>query len=651
MAMAMFKFEEFELDRARYQLRRAGRNLKLEKIPMELLILLVAKNGHLVTRPEIVKRLWSDQVFVDTEHGINTAIRKIRQVLRDDPERPRFVETVTGKGYRFIAPVTEISEPSANDSGTLQIVNSPDAVSSSDSGSIGAQAAKMDPAEQDTAAETNSLRNRKKTFRIAALGTVAVIGLIVVTIIGWNARGWRDRFQSRTTKPRIAALAVLPLENLSGDPGQDYLAAGLTDELITMLAKNSTLRIISRTSVMQYKGVHRPLRDIARELGVDGILEGSVARTETRVHMTIQLIHAPSDTHVWAESYDRNVDTIVSLPRDTAQTIAKQLNSAAASVRPQRLINPEAHDAYLRGRYYWISFKTSKAGEYFKKAVELQPDYALGWSGLSDFYGRSAMTGAGPPRELVLQLTAAASKALELDDSLAEAHNSAAAGYLFNWNWERADMESARAVELHPDFAEAHHLRSYVLAARNRMDEALEEQKRSTELDPLLRPWAMGRMFMRMRQFDAALNDARLRVAAQPEIRSLRDLLSDAYWYKGMEKEAVQELEEQQLLDGDKATAAAVRRAFQQGGYKAVLELQVSRMKQSARKQYVSPLFFAYVYGRLGLREETLHFLEEAFKEASPRLVLIQTEPDFDFIHSDERYRAIVRGMGLPPAF
>lgn len=650
MGVAVFKFEEFELDRARYQLCRAGRNLKLEKIPMELLILLVAKNGHLVTRPEIVERLWSDQVFVDTEHGINTAIRKIRQVLRDDPERPRFVQTVTGKGYRFIAPVTEISEPSANESGTSQIVYSPDAVSSFDSGSIGAQAAKMGPAEQDTPAETNPLRNRKKTFRIAALGMVAAIGLIVATI-GWNVRGWRDRFQSRTTKPRIATLAVLPLENLSGDPGQDYLAAGLTDELITMLAKNSTLRIISRTSVMQYKGVHRPLRDIARELGVDGILEGSVARTETRVHMTIQLIHAPSDTHVWAESYDRNMDTIVSLPGDAAQTIAKQLKSVAASVRPHRLINPEAHDAYLRGRYYWISFKTSKAGEYFKKAVELQPDYALGWSGLADFYGRSAMTGEGPPRVFLPQLTAAAAKALELDDSLAEAHTSAGAGYLFNWNWERADMEFARAVELRPDFAEAHHLRSYVLAARNRMDEALEEQKRSTELDPLVRPWAMGRMFMRMRQFDAALNDARLRVAAQPEISSLRNLLSDAYWYKGMEKEAVQELEEQQLLDGDKATAAAIRRAFHQGGYKAVMELQVSRMKQRARKRYVSPLFFAYVYGRLGLREETIHFLEEAFKEPSPRLVLIQTEPDFDFIHSDERYRAIVRGMGLPPAF
>jgi TolB-like protein len=444
---------------------------------------------------------------------------------------------------------------------------------------------------------------------------------------------------------------VLPLENLSGDPGQDYLAAGLTDELITMLAKNSTLRIISRTSVMQYKEVNRPLRDIARDLGVDGILEGSVARTGTRVHMTIQLIHAPSDTHVWAESYDRNLDTIVSLPRDAAQTIAKQLKSAAAPAGPQRLINPEAHDAYLRGRYYWISLKTSKAGEYFRKAVELQPDYALGWSGLADFYGRSAMIGLGSPRVFLPQLTAAAAKALELDDSLAEAHTSAGAGYLFNWNWERADMESARAVELRPDFAEAHHLRSYVLAARNRMDEALEEQKRATELDPLIRPWAMGRMFMRMRQFDAALNDARMRVAAQPEISSLRGLLSDAYWYKGMEKEAVQELEEQQLLDGDKGTAEAIRRAFHQGGYKAVMESRVSRMKQSARKRYVSPLFFAYVYGRLGLREETIHFLEEAFKDPSPRLVLIQTEPDFDFIHSDERYRAIVRGMGLPPAF
>lgn len=287
--------------------------------------------------------------------------------------RIRYFCSVAGKGYRFITPVTEISEPSASESGISQIVYSPEAVSPSGSGSIGAQAAKV-----EHAAETNPLRNPKKTFRIAALGAVALIGLIVVTI-GWNARGWRDRFQSRTTKPRIAALAVLSLENLSGDPGQDYFAAGLTDELITMLAKNSTLRIVSRTSVMQYKGVHRPLRDIARELGVDGILEGSVARTGTGVHMTMQLIHAPSDTHVWAESYDRNVDTIDLLPRDAAQTIAKQLKSAAAPVGPQRFINPEAHDAYLRGRYYWISHKPVRLANTSRRQLNYSP--TTRWAG------------------------------------------------------------------------------------------------------------------------------------------------------------------------------------------------------------------------------------------------------------------------------
>jgi serine/threonine protein kinase/tetratricopeptide (TPR) repeat protein len=498
-------------------------------------------------------------------------------------------------------------------------------------------------------AGTKLLHNIK--FRIATLGVAAVLGLIVA-IQGWNGRGWRDRFLPRATEPQIRALAVLPFENLSGDPGQDYFAEGMTDELITMLAKNSNLRTISRTSAMQYKGVHRPVRDIARELGVDGILEGSVARTGTKVHVTMQLIHAPSDTHLWAESYDRDVGNAVSLPREATQTIVKHLKSAAAPMGPQRYVSPEAHDAYLHGLYYWFSMNSSKAGEYFRKAVELQPDYALGWSGLAQFYGGSTMRLEARPADVLPQWELSTVKAMELDDLLPEAHNGMGAFYLFyKWNWAGADTEFKRAVELNPNYAEAYHMRSYALVALNRMDEALGAQSRATELDPFARPWAMGSMLIRMRQFHAALNDTLMRLEAHPETSSLHGLLSDVYWYNGMEKEAAQELEKGALIDGDKVSAAAVRRAFAQGGYKAVLEWQVSELTKSAAKNYVSPISFAYIYGRLGLRERTLHYLDEAYKEHSPRLVFIQTVPDFDFLHSDERYRVLVRRIGLPPAF
>ncbi len=285
MPGAPIKFGEFSLDCDRYELLRAGRPIKLEKLPMELLILLVEKDGHLVTRQEIVGRLWGADVFLDTEHGINTAIRKVRTVLRDDPEQPRFVQTVSGKGYRFIAAA------STNGNGTEPAIVAETAVS--------------------------------------------------------------PKPEASASKP--LSRSISRLENLSGDPAQDYYADGMTDEIITMLAKNAELRVIPRTSVMQYKKAQRPLRDIARELGVDGILEGSVGRSGGRVHVNTQLIYAPSDTHIWAESYDRDLQDVGSLQTELAQTIARQVGlRVSAPASPQRRISPEAHDAYLMGRYYWF---------------------------------------------------------------------------------------------------------------------------------------------------------------------------------------------------------------------------------------------------------------------------------------------------------
>ncbi len=283
---------------------------------------------------------------------------------------------------------------------------------------------------------------------------------------------------------------MLPLENLSGDPAQDYFADGMTDELITILAKNSGLRVISRTSAMQYKKAHRPLPDIARELGVDGILEGSVGRFGGRVHVNVQLVHAPSDTHVWAESYDRDLSDVSALQNELARTIARQVGlTVSVSASPQRRISPEAHDAYLLGRYYWFAEDYKKSGQYFQKAIDLQPDYAAAWSGLADYYGAIAVTGQARPEAVMPQAEEAARRAVALDDSLPEAHNSLAAIYLFyRWDWERAERESARTVELNPNFAEGHHLRGYVLQTLNRTDEALQEQKKAMELDPFARP-------------------------------------------------------------------------------------------------------------------------------------------------------------------
>ena len=283
----------------------------------------------------------------------------------------------------------------------------------------------------------------------------------------------------------------------------------MTDELITMLAKNSTLRVVSRTSVMQYKGARRPLPEIARALGVDGILEGSIARSGEKVHMTVQLIQAPSDTHLWAESYDRDASDIVSLPREAAQTIAKRLNSAVPQAPLPRYVNPEAHDAYLRGRYLWYAGQYGKSFGYFKKATELQPDYAPGWSGLSIYYEASAIDGQKSPAETLAAGEEAARKAVQLDDSFPEAHLALCAAIFINrWDWTRSDQECKRAIELDPEFAEAYHFRAKILATLNRNQEAIEAQKKATELDPFARPFALAYSYQLARQYDAALTDA-----------------------------------------------------------------------------------------------------------------------------------------------
>jgi hypothetical protein len=367
--------------------------------------------------------------------------------------------------------------------------------------------------------------------------------------------------------------------------------------------------------------------------------------------VTAQLIYAASDSHIWAESYDRDLNSALSLPGELAQTIAKEVGqSSSLSSVPGRIINPEAYDAYLRGRYLW--FASLEGGEYFQKAITLQPNYAAAWSGLSDYYSARGVAGFAPPNDVAALARQDAKKAVELDDSLPDAHNSMAAYYLFyDHDWKRADQESARAIDLDPNFAEGHHLRGYVLLALNRDDESLKEEIKAMELDRFVHPWGLTYALIHMRQFDNALNEALLRAKGQSQNADAHGMLAEAYWYKGMGKESAQQLEESLSRGGDADSATAVKRAFDHGGYKAVLEWQLDQLKKKAATGYVAAINFAYIYSRLKLKEETLRSLEQAYQEHSPRLVFLQHEPDFDFVHSSPRYRAIVKEVGLPSNF
>ncbi len=626
----ILRFGLFELDVRAGQLRKSGARIRLAQQPIQLLSMLLERPGEVITREELRQRLWPQDVFVDFDHGLNKSVQKLRDALGDLADSPRYIETIPRVGYRFIAPVSGGSNPmpQIRDERWSGNGNHPAGVLAN---------------TQTVAVPTASHRTRRRTWQWFALaGCVSVVIAVAIWVVHWR---------SLRMEP-IHSLAVLPLDNLSGDHGQDYFADGMTDELTTMLAKNSTLRIISRTSVMQYKGVHRPLREIAQELGVDGVVEGSMARSADKVHMTLQLIQGPSDTHVWAESYDRNANDLVSLPDEAAMAIAKRTNSAVPQRAPPRYISPEAHDAYLHGEYLWYAGVNDEAGKYFRKAVELQPDYALAWAGVSKYYGAGMVDGFLDPRQADEPEEVSARKAIELDDSLPEAHLVlCAALYIKDWDFAAADRECLRAIELDPKFAEAYFFRAKILATLNRHEEAIDLVKKSMELNPFERPWGLAYYYLLSHQYDAGIVEARQRLESDPHNGITLGTLAGLYRSKEMYPEAVLAWQDALVAFGDTASAASVREAFQRGGYRAALLWNLADLKKKSQTQYVSPVDIALQYAQLGQLEETLGQLEEAYQQHSPELLWIQDDSAFDFLHSDERYRSLIKRVGMPPAY
>jgi TolB-like protein/DNA-binding winged helix-turn-helix (wHTH) protein len=630
----VYQFGDFTLDCGKFELCRKDRRLKLERKPLELLILLAGKHGQVVTRNEIAQCLWGRDVFVDIEHGINTAIRKIRLILEDSSDLPRYVQTVSGSGYRFIAPVTvlepEVIEPTQSSGVPVEL-----------------------PPPLEISAAPVIPPAAKPRHRQWVVTAICASVLVVVCTLTFGPHPLAARFLDRDAPPAIASLAVLPLANLSGDANEDYFADGMTDELTTMLAKDSTLRIVSRTSAMQFKNAHRSLPEIARALNVDAILEGSIARSNNQVHMTLQLIRGDTDHHLWAESYDRSSDDVAALPNDAARVIAARLNSSTPPHGNPRYIKPEAHDAYLRGHYSWVVGRNEDAGRYYQRAVDIQPDYALGWTGLADYYAMRALGGAVDPRQALPQAEAAARKAVELDDSLPRAHATLGGMIFFNHgDGAQALRQLTRATELNSHDGEDYHLHARILCAQGRYDEAIAMQKQATAINPIEHPGAMAEIYMCTRQFDAAIRDGEMRLKDFPVAVDILQGLADGYHWKGMEKEAVDMLSRQISAKGDLPQSAAVRRAFETGGYAAVVRLQLAAVEKRARTGRVSTFQLADLHGRLSEHDETLALIERGVNERDPQMLLLaQSDPAFDFLHRDPRYRSLIQKMGLPPMY
>ncbi len=610
---------------------------------MELLILLVSREGQLVTRSEIADRLWASEVFVDTEHGINTAIRKLRYLLRDDPDHPQFIQTVVGMGYRFIAPITTVQKPSSE-------VVPPAAASIEPAALDPIQPREAISPEALTGVPAPSLSTSNPRFP-AWIGLTAVAALLItIPIVTVGAHPLGERLLHRNQQPVISSLAVLPLDNLSGDSSQDYFADGMTDELITMLAKESSLRIVSRTSVMQYRGARRPLPEIAQALHADAILEGSVSRSAGQVHMTLQLIQADTDSHLWADSYQRDAND-VALPDEAAKAIANQLHRAVPAVKAARYVSPAAHDAYMHGNYLWFGEHMEESGAWFQKAIDLQPDYALAWAGLADYYGEGVANNILDPRTSIVPEEQAAKRALELDPDLPQAHQAMGAMFLIDrWDWADADREILRAISLDPQNSELYYLRACGLQAVNRQAEAVELGKKTMELDPFLRPYALAGFYEGARQFDAALKEIRLRLEANPNNLDLLGAQMDTLRRMGNYKEAVDVWAKWHILTGDPKSAVNLRRAWDRGGARGFVRWQLDRRLLQSKSRYVSPVELASYYAQLGEKERTLALLEEGYRQHSTDTLWIQEDPAYDFLHSDPHFRSIVQRAGVAPA-
>ena len=469
----------FEVDFVAGELRKRGIKIKLHRQPFQVLSILLERPGQIVTKDDLSRRLWEGDTFVDFEHSLATAISKIREALGDSADSPRYVETLPRRGYRFIAEVTAVNR------GSVDELESP-------TGDLPPAAA---PSQIEPAGKTPGDKGKlwSPASKISALALVLVLAILPA----WILRTGRGSSATLPPPRPIRSLAVLPLESLSSDASQEYFADGMTDELITDLGQISALRVISRTSAMQYKGAHKPLPQIARELDVDAVVEGTVLHSGQRVRITAQLIRAAADQHLWSNSYEGDLGDTLALQSKVAREIADQIRinltpQEKAALKSVKEVDPEAYEAYLKGRYFWnkrTADGLQKAVDYFNQAIEKDPNYAPPYTGLADSYSLLGdwEYGVLPPKEAYPKAKAAAITALELDHTLSEAHTSLAFSLDgFDWDWGAAEREFKRAIELNPNYATAHHWYAWHLSVLGRNSEAIAELRKAENLDPAI---------------------------------------------------------------------------------------------------------------------------------------------------------------------
>jgi TolB-like protein/DNA-binding winged helix-turn-helix (wHTH) protein len=647
------RFGTFEADLNTRELRKSGLRIKLQGQPFEILVMLLERPGELVTREDLQQRLWPTDTFVDFDHGVNAAMNRLREALGDSAENPRFVETVPRRGYRFIAPIdSQVSAPSGSSVAPAE---------GSSSTEISAATQVVSPASG-------------KHGKIIAAALVAAIALA----LGLSSSRVRERLFGRPSPPGIQSLAVLPLVNLSGDPNQDYFADGMTEALITDLGKIGALRVISRTSVMQYKGTKQPLPEIARELNVDGFVEGTVSRSGNHLRITANLLQASPEKHLWAESYESEVGDILTVQGQVAQAVAREIQVKLTPEEQKvlgnsRPVNPEAHDDYLKGRYLFNQETREgldRAIQYFQQAIQESPNDPLAYAGLADCYAVWAWAGdlfAGDPspKDIMPKARDAALKALRLDEALAEAHTSLAnVELILDWNWSSAEREFKRAIELNPNSSSAHIWYAHYLVAVGRFDESIAEARRSVELDPFSKfttdfaTW----VFYLGRHYNLTEQQAGKGLELAPESPWPHYHLGLVYERTARASEAVPEfMKAEELFGMSQDRLAELRKVYLQSGEKGYwqkISAFCAEASNHPRKfastsgygwfDYMQDADLAAVQIRLGEFNAAFESLEKGYANHGNALVYLNVDPYWDNIRSDTRFQDLVRRVGIP---
>jgi TolB-like protein/DNA-binding winged helix-turn-helix (wHTH) protein/Tfp pilus assembly protein PilF len=639
---SVLRFGPFQLDLASGELHKHGVKLRLQEQPFQILVMLLEKPGEVVTRDELRTKLWSADTFVDFDVGLNNAVLRLRNALGDSADSPRFIETLPRRGYRFIARVDGPVPAKLHES--------------TRSSTAGHQEETAPPAANVTAEVVVPSPERPRARKIWTVGTVSAVLLALFAVL--NVGGLRRRVFGRPSPPAINSLAVLPLENLSGDQAQEYFADGMTDELITDLASIARLRVISRTSTAHYKGTRKTIPEIARELNVDAVVEGSVGRSANKVRIRAQLVRAVPEEHLWAKSYERDLPDVLALQRDVANAIANEIKVYLTPLERQHLararpINPDAYNAFLRGGYH--STKKNPAAldkgiQYFQEAIRIDPSYAQAYAGLAEAYIERDIWGGLGIGKSADQVRAATLKALELDPELAEAHALLAhIHFQYDWDWQGAEAEYKRAVELNPNLAGSYVGYAYFLQAMGRHQEALASVRRAVELDPLSASNITdeGRILYRARQYESAIARYQRALELDPGYVPALSRMAEAYEEWGKYDQALAAVEKfQQAAADPRDIRRPLGRLYARTGRRREA-LQITRAIEADPNTSGSAFALVVIYSALGDRDRAIAALEEGVQTRS-LLPFVFVDPQLDSLRSDPRFQQLLRRANLP---